>query len=298
MEAFFMLYLQLIDNKNVIVRSFILSFFLSLLLLFALCRSKRIPKPLGLNLTDRNCYDFVLWSAALRCRSLGINTTVESLKAILDEISADSTSSFLHLNLHPLPAFNADFEANFVQISDLLNNCTRLLSHANEITPLMFDKDESSDGMLDLLTAASNLRCSVYSIRPVSTLEVQTIAGQIIPAIATTTSIVSGLVSLEVMKLVNERILQQRQAKKRKIWTLGLDSLISRVFKRRRPQDSPLSLDKFRNSFVSVADGSFAFSAPMEAERYRLGEDTFTPWDVIEVRTVYLCIYLYLYLLT
>jgi hypothetical protein len=44
-------------------------------------------------------------------------------------------------------------------------------------------------------------RCRVYSLREVDRLEVQKIAGRIVPALATTTSLVAGLVALELVKV-------------------------------------------------------------------------------------------------
>ena len=50
-----------------------------------------------------------------------------------------------------------------------------------------FEKDDLSLGHVDFVAAAAHLRCQVYSLRSVSTLEVRKVAGRIVPAVATTT---------------------------------------------------------------------------------------------------------------
>lgn len=61
--------------------------------------------------------------------------------------------------------------------------------------PAEFEKDDDSNGHIDFITAASNLRATMYGIENADRFKTKRIAGRIVPAIATTTAAVSGLVS-------------------------------------------------------------------------------------------------------
>ncbi|KAM3185932.1 hypothetical protein ACTXT7_005369 [Hymenolepis weldensis] len=68
--------------------------------------------------------------------------------------------------------------------------------------PIVFDKDNEGEGHVDFISAAANLRAVMYGLPLTDRYEVKRIAGRIIPAIATTTATVAGLVSLEVLKYI------------------------------------------------------------------------------------------------
>ncbi|KAJ1973004.1 E1 ubiquitin-activating protein uba2 [Dimargaris xerosporica] len=64
---------------------------------------------------------------------------------------------------------------------------------------LTFDKDD--DDCLTFVTAAANLRAQVFRIDPQSRFDVKAMAGNIIPAIATTNAIVAGLMVIQATYL-------------------------------------------------------------------------------------------------
>lgn len=62
-------------------------------------------------------------------------------------------------------------------------------------------QDDDLNGHVDFVTAASNLRASNYGIPVADRLSTKRIAGKIVPAIATTTAVVSGLACVELLKV-------------------------------------------------------------------------------------------------
>jgi ubiquitin-like 1-activating enzyme E1 B len=65
---------------------------------------------------------------------------------------------------------------------------------------LVWDKDD--DDALTFVTAAANLRSHIFSILMKSKFDVKSLAGNIIPAIATTNAIIAGLIVLQAIKII------------------------------------------------------------------------------------------------
>ena len=67
------------------------------------------------------------------------------------------------------------------------------------ITIIDFEKDD--DDHMRVITACSNLRARNYKIPEADLYTSRGIAGKIIPAIATTTALVVGVISMELYKV-------------------------------------------------------------------------------------------------
>jgi ubiquitin-like 1-activating enzyme E1 B len=65
---------------------------------------------------------------------------------------------------------------------------------------LEFDKDDPLS--MKLVACATNLRAATFGIEMLSEFEIQSIAGNIVPAVATTNAVVAGLETLEMLKLL------------------------------------------------------------------------------------------------
>ena len=65
-----------------------------------------------------------------------------------------------------------------------------------------FEKDEDSNHHIDLIYAMANLRSNNYKLDMMDWLTVKLKAGRIVPALATTTAAISGLQTLEMVKVV------------------------------------------------------------------------------------------------
>lgn len=88
------------------------------------------------------------------------------------------------------------------------------------------------------------------------------IAGKIIPALATTTSTVAGLVLIELYKII--------------------EAIHNDKTKRRRAYNVPL--DRFKNSFINLALPFFGFSEPIAAPIKTYLNKKFTIWDSLKIR--------------
>jgi len=64
-----------------------------------------------------------------------------------------------------------------------------------------FEKDDDKNGHIDFIYAASNLRATIYKIEKCDKIKTKLIAGKIIPAVASTTAAIVGLVSLQLYTL-------------------------------------------------------------------------------------------------
>ncbi|OAG32051.1 ubiquitin-activating enzyme E1 [Nematocida sp. ERTm5] len=136
------------------------------------------------------------------------------------------------------------------------------------LTEEEFEKDSSTNSHVEYVAFASNIRAKIYGISSLDILEVKRISGRIIPAIATTTSVVSGLAVLECIKYLITKP------------TDVSDKSLS------EPSDDSI----FRNSFVSLALSVLMQSEPIPPYKEKVAlpnkEIFVSPWDLVEVQDI------------
>mmetsp|Transcript_6972 Transcript_6972/g.20372 ORF Transcript_6972/g.20372 Transcript_6972/m.20372 type:complete len:1034 (-) Transcript_6972:1236-4337(-) len=112
------------------------------------------------------------------------------------------------------------------------------------LCPIPFEKDDDTNFHMELITSLANLRARNYSIQEVDKLQAKLIAGRITPAIATSTAVATGLVCLELYKVL---------------------------------QNVPL--ESYRNTFGNLSLPLFAMAEPIPSKLFEYNNMKWSLWD-------------------
>eukprot|EP01052_Picozoa_sp_SAG31_P040077 SAG31_NODE_5714_length_2367_cov_1.231481_2_plen_510_part_00 len=95
------------------------------------------------------------------------------------------------------------------EFAELLADLSSMGSAPKCFEPVDFEKDDDDNFHIDFITACSNLRAFNYQISPAPRDKCKMVAGNIIPAIVTTTASVTGLAMLELYKVLLKKPIEK-----------------------------------------------------------------------------------------
>lgn len=209
---------------------------------------KRCPHPISFDSSNIDHMSYLVAASNLWAKVHGIKemNNLESLAMMAEEVVVVDfvPNSDCHISV-------TDEEEKNKSVDEIDESCIPDLSHLIDykLFPQEFEKDDETNYHIDFITASSNMRALNYDIATASKHQTKGIAGKIIPAIATTTSLVAGLVALELYKVV--------QGHKK--------------------------VNQYRSGFINLALPYFGFADPIESQVNKFQEKEYSIWDHIEI---------------
>lgn len=217
---------------------------------------KRCPHALLFDTLNTAHFGFVESAARLKAYVYSIDDSSFTNKCIQEYVEGLTISEYVpksgvKISVNDEEAMSArnDGYLDASQLEKVKESLPNPKKTSIKLKPIEFEKDHDDNHHMDFIVATSNLRADNYDIPPADRHKSKLIAGRIIPAIATTTSAVVGLVCLEMYKLLQ-----------------GHDNL-----------------ESYKDGFINLALPFFGFSEPKPPISHKYYDKSFTQWDRFEL---------------
>ena len=181
---------------------------------------KRCPTPLMFNINNKLHIDYIESTVKILCNILTLDSN------FTDDELKDQIKNYKY--------------KEFTLENNKINNFHSLNDNYN-IKNINIQVDENYH--IKWVMAASNLRATNYEIIPVDFYTTKGIAGKIIPAISTTTSVIAGLIIIEMLKYLEKA-----------------------------------PLEKYKSTFVNLADNLIISAEPIKAPNVTICGNEYNSW--------------------
>ena len=214
---------------------------------------KRAPTPIVFDMNNKLHMDFIIAAANLHAFNYGL-TGETDVQVFKNELATITVKKFepkkgvkIQVNENENVQSALPDEKEIEDLIAKIPNPSTLVGY--RMNPAEFEKDDDTNFHIDFITAASNLRATNYDIALADRSKTKFIAGKIIPAIATTTALVTGLDCLELYKII----------------------------------DGKNKLEDYKNGFLNLALPFFGFSEPIAAQKMKYYDIEWTLWDRFDI---------------
>ncbi|KAE8809864.1 Ubiquitin-activating enzyme E1 2 [Hordeum vulgare] len=218
---------------------------------------KRFPRPVEFSSSDPSQLSFILAAAILRAETFGI--PIPEWAKTPNKLSAEAVDRVIVPDFQPkqgvkivtdekatsLSSASVDDAAVIEELIAKLEEISKTLPSGFHMNPIQFEKDDDTNFHMDVIAGFANMRARNYSIPEVDKLKAKFIAGRIIPAIATSTAMATGLVCLELYKALA----------------------------------GGHKVEDYRNTFANLAIPLFSIAEPVPPKTIKHQELSWTVWD-------------------
>jgi ubiquitin-activating enzyme E1 len=217
---------------------------------------KRFPRPLEFSSADPSHLNFLLAASILRAETFGIPIpdwakNPKKLAEAVDKVIVPDFQPKQGVKIETdekatnLSSASVDDAAIIEELIAKLEAISKTLAPGFHMNPIQFEKDDDTNFHMDLIAGFANMRARNYSIPEVDKLKAKFIAGRIIPAIATSTAMATGLVCLELYKVLA----------------------------------GGHKVEDYRNTFANLAIPLFSMAEPVPPKTIKHQDMSWTVWD-------------------